>query len=138
MKWPQLIGTTRRAIPKWGRWVASVGLVLALVAVASCSQRPTARRMTHGNPARTQRLSRSDAAQLAASLANQECERHFKRRPFQADQFVPVLEEGYYRWGRLEVGAPGGYSAMVSFREDGTNPRVQVYLSTDVRSIRLR
>ena len=77
-------------------------------------------------------LSAGEAADLAARLANDECHRLYQRRPFKAEQHAAVLQGGEYRWGRLNEGAPGGYSALVTFRLDGSHPRVEVYLSTDV------
>ena len=41
------------------------------------------------------------------------------------------LGDGEYRWGRLDVGAPAGYSAVVTFKADGGKPSVEVYLSPD-------
>jgi hypothetical protein len=78
-------------------------------------------------------LSPTDAAQLAAKLANDECERLYKRRPFAAGQHPAVQGEGEYHWGGLDVGAPGGYSAQVTFGQDGSRPKVEVYFSTDRR-----
>ena len=78
-------------------------------------------------------LSPTDAAQLAAKLANDECERLYKRRPFAAGQHPAVQGEGKYHWGGLDVGAPGGYSAHVTFGQDGSKPKVEVYFSTDSR-----
>jgi len=73
------------------------------------------------------------AAELAAKLANEECERLYQRRPFAAGQHVAVFEGERYRWGRLDPGGPSGLSAVVSFRADGSQPSVQVYFSTDIR-----
>jgi hypothetical protein len=76
-------------------------------------------------------LSSNDAAQLAAKLANDECERFYKRRPFSASQHPAVVRDGQYHWGGLDQGAPGGYSAQVTFGQDGSEPKVEVYFSTD-------
>ena len=76
-------------------------------------------------------LSLDRAAQFAAKLANDECERRFHSRPFQADQHIPIVQEGKYCWGGLDVGAPKGLSASVTFGLDGSHPSVEVYFSTD-------
>jgi hypothetical protein len=112
---------------------ANSGLALILVLLTSCSHGPGTGTVTDGSRGKSQVLSTHDAAQLAAKLANDEGERQFKRRPFAAEQYEAVLKDGEYSWGRVDVGAPGGYSAVVRFKEDGSNPSVQVYLSTDVR-----
>ena len=102
-------------------------LVIPVVLGPSCSRPAVAGRAQ----AAAKVLSAADAAQLAAGLANQECERRFKRRPFAANQHVPVLKDGEYRWGGLDEGGPGGYSALVIFDQDGSYPKVEVYFSSD-------
>jgi hypothetical protein len=94
----------------------------------SCSPRdvgPTPQTISH------QLLSNNEAAQLAARLANDECERRFKKHPFVAEQYPAVLRNGMYRWGGLDVGGKNGYSARVSFRQDGSEPHTEVYFSSD-------
>lgn len=81
-------------------------------------------------------LSVAEAAQLAARLANDECERFYRKRQLAAEQHSALLEDGVYRWGGLHVGGPGGFSALVAFWRDGSEPHVEVYFSTDVRSSR--
>ncbi len=83
-------------------------------------------------PTAAQALSASQAAERAAKLANDECWRLFKRRPFEPGQHPAVLENGEYRWGGLDPGGPGGFSALVTFRLDGSEPKVEVYFSTDL------
>ena len=72
------------------------------------------------------------AAILAARLANDECERRHKKRPFTPEQYAAVLEGDVYRWGRLDEGGRDGLSALVTFAPDGSNPKVEVYFSTDI------
>ncbi|HXR48891.1 MAG TPA: protein kinase [Candidatus Limnocylindrales bacterium] len=72
------------------------------------------------------------AAELAAELANHECEHRYGRRPFVAEQYSTVLQDGTYHWGHLDVGGQGGFSAMVSFQRDAREPHVEVYFSSDV------
>ncbi len=67
----------------------------------------------------------------AARLANDQCERHYRSRPFLPEQYPAVLQEGAYRWGGLDVGGPRAFSALVTFRGDGTQPQVEVYFSSD-------
>jgi hypothetical protein len=110
--------------------VVIAGLVIS---EAGCS-----RSSTHGIgqspvPAARRDLSAEEAAQLAAKLANDHCERQYRKRPFAAEQHSAVLEDGIYRWGGLDVGGPGGLSALVTFQRDGSEPHVEVYFSSDVR-----
>jgi hypothetical protein len=76
-------------------------------------------------------LSPAEAAQLAAKLANDECERLYRKRPFTADQHRTVLTGGRYRWGGLNEGGRGGLSALVVLGSDGGDPKVEVYFSLD-------
>ncbi|MGO8700408.1 MAG: hypothetical protein ACLQVY_22185 [Limisphaerales bacterium] len=108
--------------------VAAGGCLLALVfSETSCSSSTAV-----GHPqSSVKMISPTEAASLAAKLANDECERLYKRRPFGAHQHRAVLQNGEYYWGGLNEGAPGGYSALVAFARDGSHPKVEVYFSTD-------
>jgi hypothetical protein len=73
---------------------------------------------------------------LAAQLANDQCERKYRRRPFKPGQYPAVLQDGVYHWGKLDIGGPGGFSALVTFYRDGSEPHIEVYFSSD--TVRLR
>jgi hypothetical protein len=64
-------------------------------------------------------------------LANDRCEAQYRKRPFTAEQHAAVLQDGLYRWGGLDVAGRGGFSALVTFRQDGSDPHVEVYFSSD-------
>ena len=81
-------------------------------------------------------LSPQDAAELAAQLANEQCERQFRRRPFTPGLYSAKLQDGLYQWGELDVGGVGGFSAVVTFRQDGSEPHVEVYFSSDALGLR--
>jgi hypothetical protein len=76
-------------------------------------------------------LSAEDAAVLAAQLANEQCERQYRRRPFEPGQHSAIFQESLFHWGKLDVGGVGGFSAVVTFRQDGSEPHVEVYFSSD-------
>jgi len=76
-------------------------------------------------------LSPDAAAQLAAKLANEQCDRLYQQRPFSASQHSAVLRNGIYKWGGFDPTGPGGFSALVSFRADGSAPHVEVFFSCD-------
>jgi hypothetical protein len=76
-------------------------------------------------------LSTKEAADLAAHLANEECQRLYKCRPFEPGQHPAVMANAGYTWGGLDPGAPRGYSALVTFSRDGSEPKVEVYFSSD-------
>jgi hypothetical protein len=108
-------------------------MVLLILGLAGCSTKTP---ISNSNPAQAKdsrgpRLTASVAAELAAKLANDDCERHYGKRPFAPGQHAAVLEGGHYRWGGLDIGAPAGLSALVTFAVDGSNPKVEVYYSSD-------
>ena len=124
--------------PSAGSWLcradgirAAVLVILSLL--AGCSPSPGSGVVGNSTRQLAHTLSASEAAQFAARLANEECERRFHRHPFQADPQSAILQDGEYRWGGLDVGAPKGFSALVRFREDGSKPSVEVYFSSDSR-----
>jgi hypothetical protein len=81
-------------------------------------------------------LSPENAAVLAAKLANEECKHRYRREPFQPELHTAVLQDGFYRWGQLDVGGVAGFSAMVYFRQDGSERHVEVYFSSDTLGLR--
>ena len=108
-------------------------LLTVAIGQAGCS-RPSTKQANSSTTQHVARvLSPSVAAELAARLANDECERRYTKRPFMAQQHAAVLKDDVYRWGRLDPGGPSGLSAVVTFRADGSQPDVQVYFSTDLR-----
>ena len=108
-------------------------VMAVLILSPGCSKLfPTSTSGTGAQQAR-QTLSPIQAAILAARLANDECERRYEKRPFAPEQYAAVLEGDIYRWGRLDEGGRDGLSALVTFAPDGSNPKVEVYFSTDIR-----
>ena len=77
-------------------------------------------------------LTKAEAAELAASLANKECQRLHGRSPFSADSFSVRLEGSEWHWGDLDPVGVDGYSAEVWFDKDGSDPEVRVYCTADV------
>jgi hypothetical protein len=102
-----------------------------VVAQVGCVRSPDD--STRSSPASIARpaLSGEDAALLAARLANEQCERQYQRRPFVPGQYAAIIQDGLYHWGHLDVGGPGGFSALVTIRRDGSQPKVEVYFSSD-------
>ncbi len=101
-----------------------LGLISLLMLMVGCGATGARHAGHHG-------LSPTQAAQLAARLANDECYRLYQKRPFKPEQHRAVWEGDEYRWGGLREGAPGGLSALVTFRDDGSEPQVEVYFSSD-------
>jgi hypothetical protein len=111
-----------------------IWLALAIASLAvqgGCVRSPDQSAGSYSAPIAHRRLSATEAAALAASLANEQCEHQYHRRPFTAERYDAVFENGLYRWGRLDPGGPAGFSAIVTFREDGSKPHVEVHYSSD-------
>ena len=107
-------------------------VIAVLILSPGCSKLfPTSTGGTGAQQSR-QTLTPTQAAILAAKLANDECERRYEKRPFAPEQYAAVLEGDVYRWGRLDEGGRDGLSALVTFAPDGSNPKVAVYFSTDI------
>lgn len=139
-RYPRLIEGERvyprpagRPDPMFSSLLMACCLGALLVLQAGCSGPTAPASSPSASQAGPHALSPAKAAQLAAQLANDECERLYRKRPFTAGQQPAVLKDGQYRWGGLKEGAPGGLSALVTFRADGSEPKVEVYFSTDIR-----
>src|SRR6266516_7155683 len=128
-------GITRareRCTPKFPRVPLCWWVIAVLILSPGCSNLfPTSTSGT-GSPEVGQTLTQSQAAIRAARLANDECERRYEKRPFAPGQYAAVFEGDVYRWGRLDEGGHGGFSSLVTFAPDGSNPKVEVYFSTDI------
>lgn len=77
------------------------------------------------------KLSKTQALELATDLANAECKEKFQVEPFDSTSYPIVFEKGRWRWGQIDPHGIGGYSAVVTFRADGSYPQVEVAFSTD-------
>jgi hypothetical protein len=65
-------------------------------------------------------------------LANEKSYEMYRRRPFSAGMHIAEIQEGRFVWGQYNAAAKAGYSAMVSFDLDGSNPEVMIYYSSDI------
>ncbi len=111
---------------------AFLALTISLIIIqAGCGHGAKNSGTAPAPPAAGNALSPDAAANLAARLANDQCERRYQRRPFKPEQHPAVLQKGIFHWGGLDVGGPGGFSALVTFRADGSDPHVEVYFSSD-------
>jgi hypothetical protein len=158
-------GSPRRAACEADRWTKVLRVLqllgLVLLGFAACRTRehvadlgqasetptrtlPHVFLREHGHepslePMTRRALSAEDASSLAARLANEQCERQYRRRPFKAQQYPAIMADGAYHWGKLDVGGKGGFSALVIFCPDGSEPHVEVYFSSDaLRARKLR
>ena len=77
-------------------------------------------------------LSAEQASELAARLANNECQRRFGRTPFKAPTAVARLISGRWHWRALAGVSRADVIANVSFSAVGQEPSVSVELTTGV------
>lgn len=110
-------------------------LAAAVVCLAGC------RAQTAPNTSqKTQKpapIDKEQAAQLAASLANDECEVKFGDRPFKAEHFEAVYRDGRWHWGEFDPAGVHGYSAEVSFDRYGELWMMEVFYSVDTADTRV-
>jgi hypothetical protein len=59
-------------------------------------------------PTPSARLTSEEAADLAAKLGDDECERHYERRPFSPSQYEVEYVSDRFRWGRLDLAGRTG------------------------------
>lgn len=76
-------------------------------------------------------LSPEGAANFAANLANEECQKLCKRRPFSPGSYRATFRDNRWYWGKFDPAGVHGYSAEVSFRKDGGAAKVEVFFSSD-------
>lgn len=101
-------------------------IILALLLTQGCTSEQAARSVRSGE------LTNRQAAELAADLANEECERLYGSRPFAHDDHVAAIKDGRWHWGRLDPAGHAGLSAEVTFNVDGSHPEATVYFSLDI------
>lgn len=111
----------------------SLPFSLALVGLTAISSLADAQAEIADRPKTGLKLSQTQATKLAVELANDECERLYKKRPFTLKRIHAVQHNDRYRWGRLDVTGQGGFSSLVTFALDGSDPKVEVFFSTDQR-----
>lgn len=66
------------------------------------------------------------AGELAARLANEQCQARYGARPFAGEDFEAELTGGRWVWSSGEGSAVDGFSVTVSFDEDGGRKKVAV------------
>ena len=109
-----------------------------LVWAGCCSSTPPFYSFSASESIAASALNPKDAAELAAKLANEELESVYRihTKPFKAAQYPVARENSRYRWGKWDPAGKGlgngGLSALVTFDLDGTNPKVEIYMFTDM------
>ena len=76
-------------------------------------------------------LTEREAAALGARIANAKCDSRFGEQPFKAEHYAAWFNNGRWHWGEYDPAGIDGYSAKVSFDEDGGDRKCEVYFSTD-------
>ncbi|MDZ4858463.1 MAG: hypothetical protein SGI88_05730 [Candidatus Hydrogenedentes bacterium] len=111
-----------------------MAMAIALLIPGCTAERPPKTikvEVTPQNESADLALDDQQAAELAAKLANDECERLYGERPFLPDTYPMRFTKDRYEWGRLDPRGINGMSAEVNFTDHGKEPRVRVYFSSD-------
>lgn len=74
----------------------------------------------------TATLNEQSAAELSAELANEECKKLYGEQPFLPEHYKAAFSDGRWHWGYIDVAGVRGYSTEVSFKENGTDKKVEV------------
>jgi len=83
-------------------------------------------------------ITQEQAAEHAAKLANEKCQKDFGNSPFTPDSYKAELVDSRWHWGKIDPKGFNGYSARVEFNKDGTNENVKVAFHTDELKNELR
>ena len=75
---------------------------------------------------------KEQAAEHAAKLANEKCQKNFGMSPFKPESYKAEFVDSKWHWGKFDPMGIHGYSAKVEFRKDGSGENVKVTFSTDV------
>jgi len=76
-------------------------------------------------------ITQEQAAEHAAKLANEKCQKEFGQSPFTPGSYEAELVDSKWHWGKIEPKGINGYSAQVEFNKDGSDENVKVAFSTD-------
>ena len=106
-------------------------VIISLFLITGCFHKHPDISGGHSTAKENKVLASDDVAIMASSLANNECERIYGKRPFSAGIYSAELINTTWHWGRLDPAGVNGLSAEVSLGRDGTDPKVKIYFSTD-------
>jgi len=81
------------------------------------------------NWARPAFLTQKQVAKLATTIANNECERLYNKRPFTLPQYSKELEDNKWDGGRVKLTGTDEFSAEVWLNKKGRDHKVRVYLN---------
>ena len=76
------------------------------------------------------------AATLAATLANQESKRKFSAEPFTANAAKAIFRDNRWQWNATVGYGKGDLQVTVSFKQDGSDPRIEIAKLVNVRGFR--
>jgi hypothetical protein len=76
-------------------------------------------------------ITQEQAAEHAAKLANEKCQKEFGQSPFTPGSYEAESIDSKWHWGKIEPKGINGYSAQVEFNKDGSDENVKVAFSTD-------
>ncbi|MFX0199893.1 MAG: hypothetical protein ACFFCW_27535 [Candidatus Hodarchaeota archaeon] len=80
-------------------------------------------------------ITQEQAAEFAAKLANEKCQKDFGKSPFTPELYKAELVDSRWHWGKIDPKGINGFSAKVEFNKDGSDENVRVAFSTDKADI---
>lgn len=83
-------------------------------------------------------ITQEQAAEHAAELANEQCQKEFGLSPFKPETYKAQLVDTKWHWGNFKPVGVFGYSAKVEFCKDGSDEDVRVVFHTDAIDNRYR
>lgn len=105
--------------------------IISLFFITGCFHKHQEISGGHSTAKENKVLASDDVAIMASSLANDECECIYGKRPFYASFYKAELRGDTWHWGCLDPAGVNGFSAEVSLGRDGTDSKVKIYFSTD-------
>ena len=81
-------------------------------------------------------ITKKQAAEHAAKLANEKCQKDFGLSPFTPESYQAEFVDSKWHWGKIDPIGINGYSAKVEFCKDGSDENVRVVFHTDKLDIK--
>ena len=106
-------------------------MIIFIVAIIICGAFNAAVLQANNSKNKRQIITQEQAAEHAAKLANEKCQKEFGESPFTFESYEAELVDSRWHWGRIDPKGINGYSAKVEFNKDGTDINVKVAFHTD-------
>ena len=113
-------------------------IMIFIVAISISGLCNTAALQANDSENKKQIITQEQAAEHAAKLANEKCQKEFGKSPFTPESYEAEFVDSRWHWGKIEPKGINGYSAKVEFNKDASNEDVKVALSSDTNLNQMR